>query len=140
MSPYLSHRPPAREAGAELLVLARWEEFTGWLLAHTGRWPKHARFTLCQRVQNHALDVTELLVIARWEPRRRRGALHRANLLLERMRHLFRLARGAQVMPPAGFESAMRGLDEVGRMLGGWRKSLGPGRSRAGRRGGEERP
>jgi hypothetical protein len=62
---YLSDRPPAREAGPELLVLQRWEEFTGWLLAHTARWPKSARFTLCQRVQNHALDVTELLVVAR---------------------------------------------------------------------------
>jgi hypothetical protein len=40
------------------------------------------------------------------------------------MRHLFRLARGAEVMPAAGFESAMRGVDETGRMLGGWRKAL----------------
>ncbi len=117
-------RPPAREAGPELVVLQRWEEFTGWLLAHTGRWPKSARFTLCQRIQNHALDVTELLVIARYEPRQRPRSLRRANLLLERMRHLFRLARGAQVMPAAGFESAMRGVDETGRMIGGWRRTL----------------
>ena len=115
-------RPPAREAGPELLVLAKWEEFTGWLLAHTSRWPKSARFTLCQRVQNAALDVAEMLVVARYEPRARVRTLRRCNLTLERMRLLLRLARAAGVMPPAGFESAMRGLDETGRMLHGWRE------------------
>lgn len=126
-------RPPAREAGPELAVLARWEEFCAWLLPHTGRWPRSARFTLCRRVQDHALDVVELLVLARFEPRQRVRSLRRANLLLERMHHLFRLARGAGVMSQAGFESAMRGVDETGRMIGGWRKALagGTGRRRA---------
>ena len=124
MSAFLSNRPAPTEAGQELIVLQRWEELCGWLLAHTGRWPKSSRFTLGQRVQNHTLDVVELLVVARWEPRLRRRSLRRANLLLERLRHLFRLARGADVMSPSGFESAMRGLDETGRLLGGWRKSL----------------
>ncbi|MCP3920022.1 MAG: four helix bundle protein [bacterium] len=125
MSPFLSSRPPARETGPELLVLARWETFTAWLLAHTGRWPKTARFTLVQRLQNHALDVAEHLVVARYEPSRRRAVLHEANLLLERMRLLLRLARENGVQSRSGFESAARGLDEVGRMLHGWRRSLG---------------
>jgi len=64
------------------------------------------------------------------EPRHARQAVHaaqsrrhtvrRANLPLERMQLLLlRLALGATVMPPAGFETAMRGLDETGRMLHG---------------------
>lgn len=63
--------PPAAEAGPELLVLQKWEAFTGWLLNHTGKWPKAARFTLTQRLENHALDVTEMLVEARYERRLR---------------------------------------------------------------------
>jgi hypothetical protein len=122
-------RPPAREAGPELQVLARWEEFCAWLLPHAGRWPRSARFTLARRVQDHALDLVELLVVARFEPRQRVRSLRRADLLLERLRHLFRLARGIGVMPGAGFESAMRGVDETGRMLGGWRKTLRGARS-----------
>lgn len=118
-----SQRSP-REAGPDLLVLQRFEELTGWLLAHTGRWAKSARFTLAQRVQNHALDVLELLVEARYEPSVRRERLHAANLRLERMRFLCRIARDAGVMPKRGFESAMRGLDEAGRMLYGWRRAL----------------
>ena len=52
-------RPPATEAGPELLVQQKWETFTAWFLNHTARWPKAARFTLTQRLENHALDVTE---------------------------------------------------------------------------------
>lgn len=134
MIPGQGTRPPAREAGPELLVLARWEEFSGWLLQHTGRWPRTVRFTLCRRVQEHALDVAELLVAARYDPRRRRDHLRRINLLLERMRLLLRLARGVGAASPRGFESAIRGVDEAGRMIHGWRKTL------EARRGGKGRP
>ncbi|MEM7305780.1 MAG: four helix bundle protein [Planctomycetota bacterium] len=124
MSAYLSDRPPAREAGPELQVLARWEEHTGWLLQHTARWPKSARFTLCQRVQNHALDVTEMLVAARYRPGERARALAEANLRLERLRLLLRLAVAARVMPKRSFETAMRGIDEAGRRIHRWRATL----------------
>lgn len=118
-------RPKAREAGPELLVLRRWEEFTGWLLEHTAKWPKSARFTLTQRVENHALDVTEELVAARYEPGARAARLRSVNLVLERMRILCRIAVSARVMPKPGFETAMRGVDEAGRMVHGWRVALG---------------
>jgi hypothetical protein len=124
VSTILSNRPAAREAGHELLILAKWEEFTGWLLEHTARWPKSARFGLVRRVDDHALDVTELLIVARWEPRERKRALREVNLRLERMRFLLRIARARSIMPSSGFETAMRHVDETGRMLHGWLERL----------------
>lgn len=118
-------RPPAREAGPELVVLAHWETFVGWLLDHCGRWPRSVRFSLTLRLENHALDVLELMVVARYEPRRRPDALRRANLVLERMRLLCRVARTRGVMSARAFEKAMRDVDEAGRMLHGWRTSVG---------------
>lgn len=115
-------RPAPREAETELLVLQKWESFTGWFLDHTGKWPKSVRFTLTQRLQNHSLDVTEKLVIARYDRGARARELREVNLVLERMRHLCRLARDVRAMPRKGFESAMRRIDEAGRMLHGWRK------------------
>ncbi len=117
-------RPKARRAGPDLLVLARFEEFTGWLLDRTAKWPKNVRFTLTQRIENHALDLVELLVAARYRRAGRRARLEEANLTLERMRHLFRLARGAGACPFTVFEASMRALDECGRMLHGWRRGL----------------
>ena len=118
-------RPPPAAAGPELLVLQKWEAFTGWFLNHTARWPKAARFTLTQRLENHALDVTEMLVQARYEPRLRARLLHEANLRLERMRFLCRIALDGRVETAKGFESALRQIDEVGRMLHGWRVAIG---------------
>lgn len=118
-------RPPAAEAGSELLVLQKWEESAAWLLNHTARWPKAARFTLTKRIDEHALDVVEMLVQARYEPRHRSRLLPEVNLRLERMRFLLRIARDSKLQTPAGFENAMRRLDEVGRMVHGWRQAIG---------------
>lgn len=123
-------RPPATGAGPELLVLQKWETFAAWFLNHTARWPKAARFTLTQRLEGHALDVTELLVQARYEPKLRARLLHEVNLRLERMRFLCRIARDARVENDKGFESTMRQVDEVGRMVHGWRKAIGERRGR----------
>lgn len=118
-------RPPTAQAGNELLVLQQWEETAAWLLNHTARWPKAVRFTLTQRLDNHALDVVEMLVSARYEPAVRRRLLPEINLRLERMRFLLRLARDSKVGTPAGFESAVRRIDEAGRMVHGWRQAIG---------------
>jgi hypothetical protein len=118
-------RPPATAAGPELLVLQVWEAFTAWLFNHTRRWPKAARFSLTQRIEEHALDVTEMLVEARYAPETRRRLLPAINLRLERMRYLLRIARDAKVENPAGFESAVRRIDECGRMIHGWRQAIG---------------
>jgi len=119
--PMPGERPAARRAGPELLALARWEDFCAWFLAHTGGWPRSTRFTLAQRLQNHALEVAEALVVARFDRRQRATVLGHANLTLERMRLLLRLARAQGHGTARSFERAARDMDEVGRMLHGWR-------------------
>jgi hypothetical protein len=124
MSTPASH-PPARKAGPELNCLARWEETAAWLLEHTAKWPKSSRFGMVRKVDDHALDVLELLVVARYEPGQRFQVLREVNLRLERLRFLLRVARSNKVMPARGFETAMRGIDELGRMVHGWRVAIG---------------
>jgi|694.fasta_scaffold138519_2 hypothetical protein len=117
-------RTPAREAGAELLCLQAWEQHAGWIVEHTAKWPKSARFSLVQKVDNHALAVLELLVVARYEPKQRSAALREANLRLEQLRFLLRIALQRRITTMAGFETALRGIDELGRMVHGWRATL----------------
>ena len=122
MIPIIKKEPA--KAGAELLVLAKWEEFTSWFLARTARWPKTVRFTLTQRLENNCLDIAEQLVLARYDRRRRPELLKTINLSLERLRLLLRISKQRQVMANKSFESAMRQIDEVGRMIHGWRQSF----------------
>ena len=47
------------------------------------------------------------------------------NLRLERLRFLLRLARKTNATSRKAFESAMRRIDEAGRMIHGWRTAIG---------------
>lgn len=118
-------RPKARAAPEELLVLQRAEEAASWLLQRTARWPKSARFVTTQRIENHVLDVLEAIVVARYERPGRLQRLQAANLALERVRFLLRIARATSACPAAIHEGALKRLDEIGRMLHGWRSTIG---------------
>ena len=54
-----------RQAGPELLVLAKWEEYTGWFFDHTAKWPKSARFALTQRLQTFVPPGKEVAVLGK---------------------------------------------------------------------------
>lgn len=117
-------RPPAREAAGEFLLLAEWECAVVWLLQHTEKWPRNVRASLTQRLENTAFELLERLIQARYQPKRRQQALTEANLLLEHLRYLCRIAHARRILSNKQFESAMRKLDVQGRMMFGWRRSL----------------
>lgn len=105
----------------DLPVFVRWVEFLKWLLPTTEKFPQKARFTFSNRVDNLALDVVEDLVEARYS-RRKVEHLKAINLKLERLRVLLRLCHELEYLSHRSYEFAMRALDEVGRMVGGWIK------------------
>lgn len=49
--------------------------------------------------------------------------LVRANLGLEKLRHLFRLCHDLRYLDTRRYEFAARALDDIGRMVGGWKKA-----------------
>jgi len=115
-----------RPVGLETLpVFERWTEFLGWLLATTDGFPKKARFTLTNRIDNLALDVLDDLTSAAYT-RDRREILAGANLRLTRLRVMLRLSRDIGYLSGERFERAVRVIDETGRMIGGWTKSAPP--------------
>ncbi len=105
------------------VVFARWEVLVGWLLERTARFPRRVRFTLTQRIDNLALDVFEGLIEARYT-RQRADILQRINLDLEKLRLLLRLCHSQGFLDHRAFAHVMESIDEVGRMVGGWRASL----------------
>jgi len=105
----------------ELPIFTRWMQFLEWLLPATEKFPKRVRFTFSDRINNLALDIMEDLVEARYS-RDKQRLLKRVNLRLERLRMLLRLCHRLKYLPHQRYEHAMRSLNEVGRMLGGWIK------------------
>ncbi len=109
----------------ELPLLLYWERVAQDLLDRTSKMPKAMRFTFAQRIDNHVLDVLEQLAAARYaEPARKRLLLASIDEALARLRILVRLCHGRRLLDGGGYEHVARGLDEAGRMVGGWRQSL----------------
>ena len=116
--------PPNAEA---LPIHQRWTDFLLWLLPQTDHFPRKARFTLTTRIDKidkGALDVLDDLTMAAWTGPGKVAVLDRANLRLTRLRVMLRMARDLGHLPRGRHEDALRVIDTVGRMLGGWRRSL----------------
>jgi hypothetical protein len=103
----------------EMPVFMQWMDFLKWLMPVTDKFPKKYHFTFSNRIDNLALDIVEDLVEARYT-KDKTAILRRANLRVERIRVLLRLAHELKILSHDGHEHAAKAMTEVGRMLGGW--------------------
>jgi len=100
-------------------------EFAGWSAERTADFPRPQRATLAAKLDGFALDALEVAVEARFCTRARRAELlGRLNLKLEMLRCFWRIAldRGFICTRQAVFVNGR--IDEIGRMAGGWLRSL----------------
>ena len=109
----------ARRVGPALESMYR---FVLWLVPAVEQFPRRQKFLLGDRLQATALDVLERLVEATYTRDRRRH-LAAANLGIEKLRFLCRLAKDLGHLDARRYEYAARALDETGRLVGGWRKA-----------------
>ena len=96
--------------------------FVLWLVPTVEKFPRRQKYLLGDRLQATALDVLERLVEATYTRDRRRH-LDAANLGIEKLRFLFRLAKDLGHLDHRRYEHAARTLDETGRLVGGWRRA-----------------
>jgi hypothetical protein len=109
---------PARRFGPALEAM---HGFIRWAIPAVEKFPRSQKFLLGDRIQSLALDALERLIAATYT-RERRTLLDAAHLDIEKLRHLFRIAADLHCVDERRHEHAQRQLDEIGRMIGGWRK------------------
>ena len=81
-----------------------------WLVPTVERFPRAQKFLLGDRIQATALDVLDALIAATFTLARI-GHLTAANLGLERMRVLLRLANDLRILDNRRYEHAARLID-----------------------------
>jgi hypothetical protein len=87
--------------------------------------PRNYKFTLGDRLQNHLTDLLEGLIEAVYlPPEEKKLLLKRLNIQLEKIRYLFRLGYELGLYHSPQFQNYAQRIDEIGRMIGGWMKSL----------------
>lgn len=97
-------------------------DFLLWLLPLTLKFPKSQRFLLAERLSGLALDFYDLILEAVMEPAGQAERLAAADRLLTKIRLYVRLSYDLQCLSPGQWEHAVRLLDELGRLLGGWQR------------------
>jgi hypothetical protein len=98
-------------------------EMLEWLLARTQKFPKSQRFVMAKRMEDAGLGLYDELVRAA-RAREKADALAEADFHLERLKVYNRLCVKLELLAFNQYEHLARELDEVGRLLGGWRRSV----------------
>jgi phosphoglycolate phosphatase-like HAD superfamily hydrolase len=103
-------------------IFARCHDLTLWVFQASVRYPRHYRAALGKATQEAVLRLQRELVAAA-RRREKRQALQAADEALHELRLLLRQGRDLHLLTPAQHEHAARLVDEVGRLIGCWRKA-----------------
>ncbi|MFM9951379.1 MAG: diversity-generating retroelement protein Avd [Saprospiraceae bacterium] len=89
------------------------------------KFPRNQKFTLADRIQDALSELLEELIRAYYAPMSiKKEKLQNINVRLEILRHYFRLCYDIGLYNSLKYKDFAERLDEIGRMTGGWLKSL----------------
>ena len=94
-----------------------------WFLPKLAKFPKDQRFLLGDRIEKNLLDILELLIEAVYS-REKKEILKKANLKLESLRFVVRITKDMKYITVKRYDYFCGLVIEIGRMIGGWKKSL----------------
>jgi hypothetical protein len=97
-------------------------DFLLWLIPLTLKFPKSQRFLLAERLGKMALAFYDLILDAVMEPEHQDERLDAADKLLTKIRLYVRLSYDLHCISPGQFQHAARQMDEIGRLIGGWKR------------------
>lgn len=109
------------------LVVQKAYDWTLWVIPKAEKFPRCYRFTLGDRLVGSSLELLLHLVDASYQTRNA-ASLGAAVREVNRVRYLARLAKDLRAISIDGHEFAAKAIDEIGRMTGGWLKSVKQGR------------
>ncbi len=107
-------------------IFAKTYDLLLWLLPATTKFPREQRFVLAKAAQETALRFQERLIEAGvGQGRNRSRALAQADVELTKLRFYLRLSKDLKLLKLNQYRHAAEMVAEVGRLLGGWRKTEG---------------
>jgi four helix bundle protein len=109
----------------EMIIFTRTYDFLTWLVPMTNNFPRAQRNTFTRRLLDAAFDLQERLEEANHRrDRARLERLDRADEALDRVRIYLRLAVKWGWLTGGQYQHVAKMLTEIGRLLGGWRKTI----------------
>lgn len=107
-------------------IFSKTYDLVAWLVPLTVRFPRSHRFVMAQVVQQDAIRFQALLIEAAHH-RQPENLLVEADGELDKLRTHVRLSRDMALISFDQYEHAARMMTEVGKLLGGWKRSVARG-------------
>ena len=87
--------------------------------------PKSARYTIGARIENKYLSLLEFSYLAYYtEKEKKAEKIVHCILILDTLKFLIHIAWEAKCISHQHYQNIAIKLDEIGKMLGGWKKGL----------------
>lgn len=95
-----------------------------WIVPKLDHFPRGRRYTLGSQIENLMLELLERLMAAAYaKPADKARHLEAANLKLDVLRHLWRLALELRVVNVRAHRFGAEMMVSLGNQIGGWKKS-----------------
>lgn len=115
----------AKPAETEMVIFVRMYEFVSWLIPQSLNFPRAQRQVVTARLQNATLTLQELLIEANAVRGAQRAAkLRAADGELLKIKLYLRLSQRWAWLTAGQYHHASAMILEVGRLLGGWLKTV----------------
>ena len=112
----------------EMVIFTRTYDFLTWRLTLSMNFPKSQRFIVTSRLQSAALNFQESILEANAQRGARRAEkLRVADVELLKVRLYLRLCERWKWITPGQYQHASKMVAEMGRLLGGWQKTVTSG-------------
>jgi len=105
-------------------IFVRTYDFLRWLIPATVKFPRQQRFVLAAALQRSGLAFQERLIEAALRPQPE-SSLGEADVELTKLRFYLRLSHDLELLGEKQYAHAAGLVDEMGRLLGAWKDSLG---------------
>ena len=111
--------------GLDIPIFAKLYDFYKLLHQYLKLFPKKDRYTLGQKIDNLTLTIFELVIMAGTTTKEKKFPLIEKSIVsLDLLKILIRLAKDVQALDNQKYLQLEQHLQEIGRMLGGWKKSV----------------
>ncbi|MBI5305494.1 MAG: diversity-generating retroelement protein Avd [Chloroflexi bacterium] len=104
-------------------IFSKTYDLVAWVIPQTIKFPRHQRFVMAATIQQEAIRFQALLIEAAHQ-RPAHETLKRADAELDKLRTHIRLCLDLELLTPGQYEHVARMLTEIGRLLGGWLRSV----------------
>lgn len=113
------------EFGLDIPIFTKLYDFYKNLSQILVFFPKAKRYTLGQRLDNLTLEIFESSIAAGISPHDQKLLhLEKAIVSLDLLKILLRLAKDIRCLDTKRYIQLQESLQEIGRMLGGWKRSI----------------